>query len=137
MAPFCSRRCRAGKSEPGLTWKTPRVSCWMRSETPRPCSGPSARVRRMRSSSVPCRRSEGCGMVLSTVYRSCYRPSIGDRLGSRDVDFAFAPDGLASDAGEAGGCEVRDELGEIARVFGLAGEAAEGVGLAGAAAAAF
>src|SRR5689334_21776959 len=50
-------------------------------------------------------------------------------------DFAVAPDAVAADAGIAGGFQVGNELGEVAFVFRRAGESADRVGLAGAAAA--
>src|ERR1039458_2147539 len=53
------------------------------------------------------------------------------------ADVAFAPDRLAADAHPAGGAEPGEEFGEMAGVFRLAGEAADGVDLPGAAAPAF
>ena len=75
--------------------------------------------------------------VLSGSYQLSTGAGDGS-TGSRrtDGDFAFAPDGVAADACPAGGFEIREELGERAFVFGEAGEAADGMALAGAAAAA-
>src|SRR5579863_348597 len=74
-------RCRAGKSDPGLTWKVPRVICSIRREIPRPCSLSSETAFRMRRSSVPGSRSAGSigclSYRLSIEYDASYRLSIG------------------------------------------------------------
>src|SRR5690349_9033078 len=58
------------------------------------------------------------------------------RIRRAGADFAFAPDGLPAHSGPGGGPEVGDEFGQIALVFRNSDEAADGVRLAGAAAAA-
>lgn len=47
------------------------------------------------------------------------------------MNFTLAPNGLATDAGPAGGFEVRNELGEGALIIGRAGEPTERMGLTG------
>src|SRR5215471_13795655 len=65
IQPWCSRRCSGGYSEPWLTWSTSRETCCIRSEIDQPCMEPLWSVRRIRRSSVPCKRSirGGCGIV--------------------------------------------------------------------------
>ncbi len=62
-------------------------------------------------------------MVTNLVYDRGVQPL--------DADFAFAPHGLAADAGPTGGFEIREELAQIAFIVGFADEAADFVGLAG------
>src|SRR5437660_2346054 len=65
-------RCRAGKSEPGLTTKVPPVICWILRETPNPCISPAISDFKISRSKVPCKRLVGSGLtscLLSDLYR--------------------------------------------------------------------
>src|SRR5882724_4555827 len=72
IQPSSSMRCRAGKSEPGLTTKVPPVICWILREIPNPCISPATRDFKISKSRVPCMRVVGPELkryLLSTFYR--------------------------------------------------------------------
>src|SRR5262249_18801327 len=55
--PGFSSLVKAGYNDPCPTCRTSFDTCWMRWEIPHPCIGSSAKVLRIRRSSVPCSSS--------------------------------------------------------------------------------
>src|SRR2546430_6165869 len=79
-------RCKAGKSEPGLTTKVPPVICWILRETPSPCISPATSDFRISRSKVPCKRvvdSEFKRYLLAALDRNNTDPRIEDRKSTR------------------------------------------------------
>src|SRR6266566_5283680 len=100
IQPSSSIRCRAGKSEPGLTTKVPPVICWILREIPNPCISPARSDFKINRSKVPCKSvvgSEFKTYLLSALYRYTYRMSIGHQhlptpsFVSEMHDFEVAP----------------------------------------------